>query len=68
MHLFEEPCNKGAQNERVIGFSVMEGQTNVAGVPKVSFPAVQVPGCWAYVKQDYVGAALNQPATKMNLH
>lgn len=65
--LFEEPGNQGAQNEWVIGFPVMKGKANVAGVPQVPFPAVQVPGCRTSVKQDHIGAALNQPAAKMNL-
>lgn len=65
--LFEEPGNQRAQNEWVIGFPVMKGEANVAGVPQVPFPAVQVPGCRTNVKQDHIGAALNQPAAKMNL-
>lgn len=65
--LFEEPGDEAAQDERVVGLSVVVGQADVAGLPQIPLPAVQVPGCWADVKQDHVGAALDQPAAKMNL-
>lgn len=65
--LFEEPGNQGAQDECVVGLSVVVGQADAAGLPQVTFPAVQVPGCRTDVKQDHIGAALDQPAAKMNL-
>lgn len=43
--LSEEPGDQGAQDKRVVGLSVVERQANVAGVPQVTLPTVQVPGC-----------------------
>lgn len=65
--LFEEPGHQGAQDEGVVGLAVVEWQADVAALPQVALPAVQVPGCGTNVKQDDVRVPLNQPAAKMDL-
>lgn len=57
--LFEEPGDQGAQDKRVIGLSVVVGQANVAGLPEVPLPPLQVPGSRGDVEQDHIGAALD---------
>lgn len=39
-HLFEEPGDQGAQDERVVGLPVVVGQADVAGLPQVPLPPV----------------------------
>lgn len=65
--LLEEPGHQGTQDEGVVGLAVVVWQADVAALPQVALPAVQVPGCRTNVKQDDVRVPLNQPAAKVNL-
>lgn len=65
--LLEEPGHQGAQDEGVVGLAVVVRQADVAALPQVALPAVQVPGCGTNVKQDDVRVPLDQPAAKVNL-
>ena len=67
-YLFEEPGYQGSKDERVVGLLVVRRHADTTGVPQVPPPAIQVPGCRLYVKQDHIGAALYQPAPKVDLY
>jgi len=66
-YLAQKPDNQKAENQRIVRFSIVPRNANVAGFPKLRLPAVQTPRGRSDVKKNHFRVAVNQPASKDHL-